>query len=105
MSVKIPNFLKRQKDASERPQRRRKLLGLSTSALYQVTSIPGSESASGPLSLRTPANAQACELLELSHAIQELLSISRRGLGACPTPCLLWGLYRGVIDKPPQTIG
>lgn len=63
MSVKTPNFIEGQKDAPERPQRRRKLLGLLTSALYQVTLIPGSESASGPLSLRTPANAQACELL------------------------------------------
>lgn len=43
MLVKTPNLLERQKDASKRPQRRRKLLDLSTSAVYQVTSIPGRE--------------------------------------------------------------
>lgn len=104
--VKIPNFLKREKDASERPQRRRKLLGLSTSALYQVTSIPGSQSASGPLSLRTPANAQACELLELAPSCHPRALIDKQAwLGGLSNPLSALGPYRGVIDKPPQTIG
>lgn len=107
MFVRTPDLLEGQRDAPDRPQRRRKLLGLSTSALYQVTSIPGSESASGPLPLCTPANAQACELLSSLAELPgylELLSISRQRHGSLSDPCLL-SVCRGVIDKQPQTIG
>lgn len=51
-------------------------------ALYHVTSISGSESALDPLSLRTPANAQACELQSSSlPSYQPGAFIDKQALG------------------------